>query len=137
MVAKKKRKITYASAKNKARNQQKRVAEYIGKLLKLPCKHQLPKEQQDQALIASREMGQAGVDVVLRGKAYDMFKYDIECKNQETWAVPAWIKQAKKNTSKKRNWLLVAKRKDLSEDVVVLPIKHFFEILTAAYTNNK
>lgn len=107
------------SAKNKGARLQKWVAEKISTLLDIPC-------GKDE-LIASREMGQSGTDVRLIGKAKKLFKYSIECKNQESWALPAWIKQAKSNQSKGTDWLLFIK-KNRHEEIAVMSAEVFFKI---------
>lgn len=107
------------SAKNKGARLQKWVAEKISTLLDIPC-------GKDE-LIASREMGQAGTDIRLIGKAKRLFKYSIECKNQESWALPAWIKQAKSNQAKGTDWLLFIK-KNRHEEIAVMSAEVFFKI---------
>lgn len=107
------------SAKNKGARLQKWVAEKISKLLGIPC-------GKDE-LISSREMGISGTDVRLIGKAKRLFKYSIECKNQETWSLPVWIKQAKSNQEKGTGWLLVVK-KNHHEPIVVMDAEVFFKI---------
>ena len=82
-----KKKITPASAKAKGRLFQQWVCRQISALLDIPW-------GKDE-LIASREMGQAGTDIRLIGEAQERFPFSVECKWQEKWAVPAWIKQAK------------------------------------------
>ena len=72
-------------------------------------------------------MGQAGVDIKLYGKAKEMFPFSVECRNQETWSIPKWIKDAKKNQAKGTDWLLVIKR-NRHEEVVVMDAKAFFDL---------
>ena len=81
---KKKKRIKISSAKAKGRNLQKWVCGKISKLLNIPW-------GKDE-LIASREMGQSGTDVRLIGEALEKFPYSVECKWQETWSIPAWVK---------------------------------------------
>ena len=38
-----------------------------------------------------------GQDVRLVGEAKKRFPFSIECKWQESWSLPSWIKQAKEN----------------------------------------
>jgi len=117
-------KIQVSSAKAKGRNLQKWTCEKISELLDIPWGYE------DEKLIQPRLMGQSGTDVVLRGDAFLDFPFDVECKSCEAWSVPAFIRQAKKNTKKGRNWLLVLKRKDIQKPVVVVDADVFFEILS-------
>ena len=112
-------KITPQSAKSKGRRLQQWVAKKISEVTNIPC-------GKDE-LIESREMGQAGSDIKLYGKAKEMFGYSVECKYQETWAVPKWIKDAKKNQAKGTDWLLFMKRNQ-HEEVVVMDAKAFFDL---------
>ncbi len=110
---------TVASRKAKGRRLQKHVAERIGELLNLA----VGKDE----MIAPREMGQSGTDVRLIGPAKEMFPFSIECKNQETWSLSAWIKQAKSNQEKNTDWLLICQKNHL-KPVVVMDMEIFFEI---------
>ena len=111
--------IAVSSRKAKGRNFQKQVAERISDLLDIPY-------GKDE-LIASREMSQAGTDIRLIGRAKELFKYSCECKNQETWSLPKWIKQAKSNQEKGTDWLLIVK-KNHHEPIVVMDADVFFKI---------
>lgn len=112
--------IKHRSAKAKGRRLQQWVAGKISDLLGIPWG---PDE-----LIASREGSQSGVDIRLVGEAKRMFPFSIECKSQETWSVPAWIKQAKNNKSEGTTWMLVCKKKNLAP-VVVMDAADFFIML--------
>ena len=111
--------IAVSSRKAKGRNFQKQVAERISDLLDIPY-------GKDE-LIASREMSQAGTDIRLIGRAKELFKYSCECKNQETWSLPKWIKQAKSNKEKGTDWLLFVK-KNRHEPIVVMDMDTFFKM---------
>lgn len=116
-----KRKISVQSAKDKARRLQKMVAEKISDLLGIPW-------GKDE-MIASREMGQSGVDVRLIGEAAEKFPFAIECKWQEKWDIPGWIRQAESNTSDKLpDWLLFVK-KNRSDIYVMMKADTFFKIM--------
>lgn len=110
---------TVASRKAKGRRLQKLVADKIGELLNL--------EVGKDEMIAPREMGQSGTDVRLIGPAKEMFPFSIECKNQETWSLPNWIKQAKGNKERETDWLLVCQKNHM-KPVVVMDMDVFFEI---------
>jgi len=111
--------IKISSAKAKGRRLQQWVAERISAMTGIPWG---PDEE-----IRSREMGQSGVDVVLTGRARKLFPFFIECKAQETWSVPAWIRQAKANADSPM-WLLVCKR-NREDPVVMLDAGIFFDLV--------
>ena len=101
MAAKKKR-ISTAAAKAKGRRFQQEIAKLIAEML---CMDYGP-----DCHIASRGMGQPGVDVILIGDAIKKFAFSIEAKNQEKFALPAWIRQAESNILPNTDWLLAFKR---------------------------
>jgi hypothetical protein len=116
----KKKKISTSSAKAKGRNLQQWTCKKISELLDMPW-------GKDEC-IASREMGQSGVDVRLVGEAKNKFPFCVECKWQESWSIPAWIQQAKSNQEEGMDWLLIVKR-NRNEPVVVMDADRFFELL--------
>lgn len=118
-----KKRISVQSAKAKGRKAQQWIMRKISELTGIPC-------GQDE-MIASREMGQSGTDIRLIGEAQKLFPFSVECKWQETWSIPAWIKQAKENKKKGTDWLLLAK-KNRHEYVVVLDAEAFFSLLPKA-----
>ena len=109
------------SAKDKGRRLQKLVCEKISKLLDIPFDN-----TDDFCLIHSREMGQSGTDIILRGEAREKFPFDIECKNTEKLQLNKAIKQAE-NNSEKDNWLIVHK-KNRMEPIVILKFDVFLKI---------
>ena len=111
--------ISIKSRKAKGRNFQQYIAKKISQLLNIP-------EEKDGD-IESRPMGQAGTDIILRGKALKLFPFAVENKNQESWSIHGWIKQAKTNQTKNTDWLLFCKRNH-DEPVVVLDVDVFFKI---------
>ena len=116
-----KKRISVQSAKAKGRRLQQWAMRKISELTGIPC-------GKDE-LIASREMGQSGTDVRLIGEAQKLFPWSVECKSQEKWSIPAWIKQAKENQKKETDWLLVVKRNQ-HEPIVVIDAEVFFKLLT-------
>lgn len=120
----KKKRISVRSAKAKGRNLQKWVAKKIADLTGFEF------EEEDDALISTRQMGQHGVDVILRREALKSFPFSIECKSSQQWSLPAAIKQSKQNTKKNTDWLLVLKRKELKTPVVVIDANIFFNIIS-------
>ena len=115
-----KKRITVSSAKAKGRELQQQVAALVGELLGMEWGY--------DTHIAPREMGQSGTDVRLIGEALKRFPFSVECKRCESWSVPAWIEQAKKNQLPNTHWLLVAKRNH-KDAVVILDMKTFFSLL--------
>ena len=109
-----------SSAKAKGRVLQNWVCQQISELLGIPW-------GRDEA-IAPREMGQSGTDVRLVGDARRRFPFSVECKNQETWAVPTWIEHAQRNQAPDTEWLLVMKR-NRSKPVIVIDAEVFFSLL--------
>jgi len=115
------RRITIKSAKAKGRALQQMVCEQLSSLLRLPW-------GEDGSPIRSREMGQAGVDVILTGEAADRLPFAIECKSSEAMSLPAAIAQARHN-AENQYWMLVHKRKEWTEPVVILPWSGFAWLL--------
>lgn len=121
MPNKKKKPISIASRKAKARIAQNWVASKISELLGVPW-------GKDEA-VAAREMGQTGVDVRLVGEALVNFPWSLEVKFQEKWDLPAAIRQAKDNQMKDTEWLVILK-KNRQDYVAVLDAVVFFELLS-------
>jgi hypothetical protein len=115
------KRIKVSSAKAKGRALQQWACEQISQLLGVPW-------GKDEDVV-SRGMGQSGVDVKLSKAVRHLFPYDVECKAQESWALPQWIRQAKQNnTEPGRHWLLVVKR-SREKAVVVIDAEVFFDLL--------
>ena len=115
----KKRKISVSSAKAKGRLLQNFVAQKVSEVTGI-------KWGKDE-LIQGREMGQSGVDVKLYGVAKEKFPYSVECKNQQAWSVPSWIKQAKANQQPGQDWLLIMTRNHFPT-VVCMEVDAFFDL---------
>ena len=120
MTEKKKKSISISSRKGKARRLQKWIAEKVSNLLNIPWG---PDE-----LIASREMGQSGVDIRLVGDALKLFPWSVEAKNQERFSVPDWIEQAKSNKIEGTEWLLIVS-KNHYDKLAILDAEVFFKLL--------
>jgi homoserine kinase len=73
-------------------------------------------------------MGESGVDIKMSPLARSKIPWDIECKNQETWSIPAWWKQTTTNTGEGRKPLLVVK-KNRHEPLVVMRWSDFKELI--------
>lgn len=109
-----------ASIKTKGRRLQKWVCAQISQLVNLPW----GKDEH----IAPREMGQTGPDVRLSPLAREAFPFSVECKCQERWDVPGFIRQAQANLYPGTSWLLVLKRRG-ERPVVVMDAEEFFKLL--------
>lgn len=107
--------ITHGSAKGKGRALQQWVCQRIAELVGVPYN-----QQDDECLIHSREMGQSGTDVVLRGIAAVRFPYSVECKSSEGMSVQGFVIQASKNVRPGTDWLVVYKCKALDAPVVIM-----------------
>lgn len=121
-------KISIKSAKAKGRKFQQLVAFRVSELLDIPW-------GKDE-LIRSREGAQSGTDVVLIGKAKERFRYSIEAKAQEKWAIHQWIKQAKANQEDDTDWLLFCK-KSREDPVVVMDMEAFFKLCEKGIKNDR
>ena len=108
-------KIKVSSAKGKGRELQKWVCGRIASILNLPYD-----QQDDNCLIHSREMGQRGTDVVLRGEALKRFPFSIECKSGQNISLIPAIKQAKDNQAAGTEWMVVIRTKALPETIVCM-----------------
>lgn len=113
-IARAEKRITVQSAKGKGRNLQKWVCSKVSFLTGVPY------FRGDDSLIRSREMGQAGADVILRGIARERFPYTIECKNSESFNLASTVEQVQANLIDKTDWLIVYKRKSFKNPVVII-----------------
>ena len=107
--------IKVASRKAKGRNLQKWVCSKIAKILDMKFD-----QQDDQCLIHSREMGQQGVDIILRGDTIKKFPFSIECKSSEQLNLIGTVKQAKSNQVDGTDWLIVYKKKAFKKPIVIM-----------------
>ena len=111
-----KKRITVASGKAKGRNLQQFVCKEISDSTGHPYN-----QQDDDCLIHSREMGQAGKDIVLRGEVKDLWPFSFECKNVENLNLVNTIQQAQENSSPEYPAVIVHKRKAYTEPMVYIP----------------
>ena len=109
-----------ASAKAKGRRLQQWVCRQLSRLTGY--------EYGPDELIASREMGQKGVDIRLIADAAEDIPWSIECKAQERISLSKWIEQAEKNRLPGTDWLLVIKQRR-KEPIVCMDAEVFFAIL--------
>lgn len=119
----KKKRIKVSSAKAKGRSLQQWVCGKISKLTGIDTGKDCP--------IESRPMGQTGCDVRMEQSVLKQFPFSVECKAQESWSVPAWIEQAKKNLLRNTSWLLFIRRSRMNPHaVVLLDADVFFQIIS-------
>jgi len=109
------KRITVQSAKGKGRELQKWVCIRIAKLIDIPFDN-----KDDNCKIHSREMGQSGVDVILRDEALKKFPFSIECKSTESINLRDFIQQAKSNQKEGTDWMVVIRTKSISDVIVVM-----------------
>lgn len=109
------KKIKTSSAKGKGRNLQYWVCERIAKIFNIEFE-----QSNDNCLVHSREMGQHGTDIVLRGEVSEKFPFDIECKSHESLSIPEWVRQARSNQKEGRDWLVIFKKQTIGGNPLVL-----------------
>ena len=126
------KKIKTSSAKGKGRGLQYWVCDRIAKMFGIEFI-----QSDDDCLIHSREMGQNGTDVILRGEIEKKFPFDIECKSCESLSIPEWIRQARANKKENRDWLLVFKKQTIGhEPLVVMEWETFEKIILKGKEND-
>ena len=91
------KRIAVSSAKGKGRTFQMFVCRWISELLGIPYK-----QSDDACLIHSREMGQHGCDIILRGEARERFPFDIEAKAVKSLHLGDAVDQAESNAGEGR-----------------------------------
>jgi len=114
-----KQRILRSSGKQKARRLQNWVCNKISEITGIPWGKNCD--------IEGREMGQSGCDTKLYGEAKRLFPFSTECKWQESWSIPSWIEQAKKNQEPGTDWILFIK-KNRKDEIVIMDATRFFEI---------
>jgi len=112
--------ITVQSAKGKGRELQKWVCRKISGLTGIPFDN-----KDDNCKIHSREMGQSGVDVILRGEALQKFPFSVECKSTESLNLREFVQQAKNNQKDGTDWMVVVRTKSISDVVVIMSWESF------------
>lgn len=122
--------IKPASRKAKGRALQYYVCERIAKVFGIEYR-----QSDDNCEIHSREMGQHGTDVILRGRVGETFPFSVECKNCETILLPQWLSQCRTNTAYGKYPLLVVKNKKIGVEPVVVIEWGAFEHLMEIYVN--
>jgi len=109
---------------SKARHLQQWVAERISQMLNIPV--------EKDGEIESRQMGQQGADVILRGIAVALFPAAIECGSGESIQWLEKIRQAREHKSKRAAyffWLVFLKRKEFKNPVVIMDAEYYFSLV--------
>lgn len=109
------------SAKNKGKKFQNEICADLSLLSDIPWG--------DDRLIASRGMGQHGVDIILMGEAFKLFPFSFEVKNQKTWNINDDVSQAITN-KKEGSWWGVIYKTNHKKAVLILDKWDFKEILS-------
>jgi hypothetical protein len=115
--------IKVRSAKAKGMGFQKWICEQISELLNIPFI-----SGDDESLIASRNSGVNGVDIILRGEAKKRFPFSIEAKNCENLGIMDAVEQAQSNQAEGTDWMVVHKRKALKGAIVILSWHSFKDL---------
>jgi len=124
--------IKISSRKEKGKNLQKWICNKIANLLGIKYN-----QQDDQCEIHSREMGQSGVDIILRGKALKRFPFSIECKSSEQFNFKNTIEQIRNNSTDDTDWLIVYKKKVFRNPVVIMGWYAFERLFEKGVKNGK
>jgi hypothetical protein len=103
-----------ASNKGKGRNLQRWVCDKVASLLGVSWDN-----QDDESLVASRQMGQHGVDIILRGDARRRFPWDIECKAVKELRIADAVRQAESNVGEGRLGVVVYRQTN-TDPVVIM-----------------
>jgi len=116
--------IKVSSRKGKGRELQYFICREISELTGIPYI-----QSDDDCDIHSREMGQHGKDIILRGEALRKFPFSVEAKCSESFDMLGTYEQAITNTTKDTDWLIVHRRKSIPEVIVMLSWNTFKKIL--------
>lgn len=124
------------TSRSAAQDLQKDACRLYSAITGVPC----GSSRDDDCEIKPRQSGQAGVDVVLSPRVRELLaKISMpaccECKNTKQWDVQRAIYQARANTPKGQDWLLVLKRRDQTKirinPVVVMDLQVFQRLILA------
>lgn len=107
--------ISVASRKSKGRNLQKFICQEIADLIGIYYD-----QGDDQCLLHSREMGQKGTDIILRGNALAEFPFSVEAKCSESLNLLETYDQVQSNVMKGTDWMIVHQRKSIPETLCII-----------------
>jgi hypothetical protein len=121
-----KKRILTSSAKSKGRKLQQFVAQELCRMLSIPWN-----QQDDLCPIHSREMGQSGVDIVIRDRnVLKKIPYSFECKRTEQFSLTTTIQQASQNKYDGTDWVVVHQKNGWASPVVVISWPLFYELIS-------
>ena len=116
--------IKISSRKGKGRGLQYQICKDLSELI--GCYWS---QDDDNASISSRPMGQHGNDIILRGNALAEFPFSIECKCSESLNLTDTYEQVVANLVPGTSWLICHKRKSIPEIIVMLSWDAFKKII--------
>lgn len=76
--------------------------------------------------VRSTSMGASGVDIQLSEKAFALYPYEVECKNNKRHAVYKFYEQ---RVPTKGAETLVVLKQDHAEPLALISFKHFMELI--------
>ena len=130
-----KTKTSHSTTRGAAQDLQVAACKFISTLTGVPH----GSSRNDDVEIKPRQSGQAGVDVVMSPRVRNMLIGSgipdcIECKNTKTWNMQQAILQARANTPKGSNWMLIMKRRaklkvERIDPIVVMDLKVFMNLI--------
>lgn len=131
----------HSTSRSAAQDLQKEACQLYSAVTGLPW----ASSRDDCADIKPRQSGQAGVDVVLSPRVRELlakvgFPVYCECKNTKQWDLQRAILQARANTPKGQDWLLVLKRRaplkvERIDSVVVMDLQVFQRLILSCLKN--
>lgn len=118
------RKTSVRANKTKGKNLQNDTCSRLSDLTGLKFDN-----QDDDAPIASRMMGDSGEDIILRGEARKKIPFSFECKSSESLDLVGTIEQARDNAREGTDWVIVHRRKAIPTDIIIIPWLAFSKLL--------
>lgn len=112
------------TSRNKGSNFERLVAKkfeeaYGVKLVRTPLSGGLAKSSNKQDFKGDIVCAEEDVDILL----------GIECKNQKTWSLPAWLKQSEEETPDGKVPCVVFHKHGTSKDYITLSLDDFLELV--------
>lgn len=120
--------ISVSARKSKSRRLQQWVANKISEITGIPW----GKDEE----IASREMGQSGVDIRMSPRVRKIFPWSFECKDDQQLSIKNAVEQAKSNIYPGTDWVVIAQMTGPSGDqkmdtIAILDAEIFFEMASS------
>lgn len=70
-------------------------------------------------------------DIVSADKDVDLMLH-VECKNAQTWSLPAWLRQAESDCPKDKKPCVIMHKPNSSQDYLVMKLEDFFECVDSS-----